>query len=117
MENLHKVGGSNQRLRQARNYLWHGLIEDTIVLFDDLRKKPAKNFQNYLLKHSARIPDYQIDQQLGICISSGSVESWIKQIASRIKIIGSQWNQNNVSQMLKLRCTYLNGDIALGIST
>jgi len=117
MENLHKVGGSNQRLRQARNYLWHGLMDDTMVLFDELRKKPAKNFQNYLLKHSARIPDYQIYQQLGICIGSGSVESWIKQIASRIKIIGSQWNQNNVSQMLKLRCTYLNGDIALGIST
>ena len=117
MENLHKVGGSNQRLRQARNYLWHGLIDDTIVLFDELKKKTATNFQNYLLKHSSRIPDYQICQQLGICIGSGSVESWIKQIASRIKIIGSQWNQNNVSQMLKLRCTYLNGDIALGIFT
>ena len=24
MENLHKVGGSNQRLRQAKNFLWHG---------------------------------------------------------------------------------------------
>ena len=78
MENLHKVGGSNQRLRQARNYLWHGLIDNTIELFDELKKKPAKNFQNYLLKHSSRIPDYQIYQQLGICIGSGSVESWIK---------------------------------------
>ncbi len=115
MENLHKVGGSNQRLRQARNCLWLGLVDDAVDLFDELNKKQAKNFQNYLRKHSLRIPDYQIYQQLGICIGSGSVESWIKQIGSRMKIIGSQWNQKNVSQMLELRCAYLNGDIALGI--
>ena len=115
MENLHKVGGSNQRLRQGRNYLWHGLVDDAIILFDELNKKQAKSFQNYLRKHSSRIPDYQLYQQLGICIGSGSVESWIKQIGSRMKIIGSQWNKNNVSQMLKLRCAYLNGDIALSI--
>ena len=115
MENLHKVGGSNQRLRQGRNYLWHGLVDDAIILFDELNKKQAKSFQNYLRKHSSRIPDYQLYQQLGICIGSGSVESWIKQIGSRMKIIGSQWNQNNVSQMLKLRCAYLNGNIALSI--
>jgi hypothetical protein len=51
MENLHKVGGSNQRLRQAENYLWQGLIDDAIAIFDDLKKKPARNFQNYLRKH------------------------------------------------------------------
>ena len=116
MENLHKVGGSNQRLRQAKNYLWTGLVNDAISLFDDLNKKQARNFQHYLRKHDSRIPDYQLYQQLGICIGSGSVESWIKQIGSRIKIIGAQWNKNNVSQMLKLRCAYLNGDINLGIS-
>ena len=44
MENLHKVGGSNQRLRQARNYLWYGLVEDAISLFDELDQKQAKNF-------------------------------------------------------------------------
>lgn len=116
MENLHKVGGSNQRLRQARKYLWYGLVEDAISLFEELNKKQAKNFQNYLRKHRTRIPDYQLYQQLDICIGSGSVESWIKQIGSRIKIIGAQWEAKNVSQMLKLRCAYLNGDIALDIS-
>ena len=117
MENLHKVGGSNQRLRQAKNYLWTGLVNDAIILFDELKKKQARNFQNYLRKHASRIPDYQLYQQLGICIGSGSVESWIKQIGSRIKIIGAQWNPKNVPQMLKLRCAYLNGDIDLSIST
>ena len=80
MENLHKVGGSNQRLRQAQNFLGQGLVNDAIALFDDLKKKQAKNFQNYLRKHRSRIPDYQLYQELGICIGSGSVESWIKQI-------------------------------------
>jgi hypothetical protein len=138
MENLHKVGGSNQKLRQAKNYLWQGLVDDAIAEFDDLENKQARNFQNYLRKHQSRIPDYQLYQELGICIGegssgevsspaceprSGSVESWIKQIGSRIKIIGArreasplgQWNQKNVPQMLKLRCAYLNNDIDLGI--
>ena len=69
MENLHKVGGSNQRLRQATNYLWKGLVDDAIATFNDLKKKrcdpagvsqdareraprqQARNFQNYLRKH------------------------------------------------------------------
>jgi hypothetical protein len=117
MENLHKVGGSNQRLRQAKNNLWQGLVDDTISVFNDLKKKTAKNFQNYLRKHRSRIPDYQLYQELGICIGSSSVESWIKQIGSRMKIVGAQWNPDNVSQMLRLRCTYLNKQISLSIST
>ncbi len=115
MENLYKVGGSNQRLRRARSYLWQGLVDDAIAEFDDLKKKQARNFQNYLRKHSLRIPDYQLYQELDICIGSGSVESWIKQIGSRIKIIGAQWNPQNVPQILKLRCAYLNGNFDLGI--
>ena len=115
VENLHKVGGSNQRLRRAKTYLWQGLIDNAIAEFDDLKKKQAKNFQNYLRKHRARIPDYQLYQELNICIGSGSVESWIKQIGSRMKIVGAQWNPLNVSQMLKLRCAYLNQDISLSI--
>lgn len=117
MENLHKVGGSNQRLKKAENYLWQGLVDNAIAVFDDLKNKSARNFQNYLRKHKLRIPDYQLYQELGICIGSGSVESWIKQIGSRIKIIGAQWNPHNVSQMLRLRCAYLNQHICLSIST
>lgn len=111
MENLHKVGGSNQRLKKVRKLLWYGFVDDAIAQFEKLSKKQAKNFQNYLRKHCSRIPDYQMYQQLEICIGSGSVESWIKQIASRIKITGAQWNSKNVPQILKLRCAYLNGDI------
>ena len=115
MENLHKVGGSNQRLRKAENYLWLGLVDNAMAEFDDLKKKQARNFQNYLRKHRFRIPDYQLYQESGICIGSGSVESWIKQIGSRVKIVGAQWNRENVSQILRLRCAYLNRDISLSI--
>ena len=94
-----------------------------IAVFDDLKKKQARNFQNYFRKHRFRIPDYQLYQEINICIGSGSVEFWIKQIASRVKIIGArreaspleQWNSKNVSQMLRLRCAYLNQSISLSI--
>jgi len=42
-----------------------------------------------LSKHASKIPNYQLYQELGICIGSGSVESWIKQIGSRVKIVGA----------------------------
>ena len=51
MENLYKVGGSNQRLRQAKNYLRHRLVDDAITEFIDLQKKSAKNLQNHLHQH------------------------------------------------------------------
>ncbi|ARI82456.1 hypothetical protein BH695_3177 [Microcystis aeruginosa PCC 7806SL] len=41
-----------------------------------------------------------------------SVESKIKQIGARMKIVGAQWKAENVPQYLKLRCAYLNGYIA-----
>ena len=115
-ENLYRVGGPLRRLKKVETYLWQGLVSEAIEEFEGLKNKQAQNFQAYLRKHQRRIPDYQLYQELRICIGSGSVESWIKQIGARIKIIGAQWNQNNVPQMLKLRCAYLNGDIALGIS-
>ena len=103
-ENLYRVGGSIRRLKKVENYLWQGFVAEAIEEFEGLKNKKAQNFQAYLRKHQERIPDYQLYQELGICIGSGSVESLIKQIGARIKIIGAQWNQNNVPQMLKLRC-------------
>jgi len=48
MENLHKVGGSIRRLKRVENYLWHGFVDDAIAEFNQLAKKTARNFQNYL---------------------------------------------------------------------
>ena len=47
-------------------------------------------------------------QTQGITIGSGAVESTIKQISRRIKISGAQWKRDNLPQVLRHRCTYLN---------
>ena len=49
----------------------------------------------------------------GIDIGSGAVESLIKQIGARIKIVGAQWKEKNVPQILRLRCAYLNNEIKM----
>lgn len=44
MENLHKVGGSNTRLKQAESLLWQGKVDEAIALFSPLTKKTLKIF-------------------------------------------------------------------------
>jgi hypothetical protein len=106
MENLHKVGGSEQRridsevsselcasrqrLKQVRLELWQGSIASAKAAFDNWEQPPVPvvNFLKYVEQHQSRIPDYQSDQQQGLCIGSGSVESTIKRIGVRIKISG-----------------------------
>lgn len=114
VENLHKVGGSMQRLNQAETLLWQGKVDEVLTLFERLKKKAAKNFCQYLRKHRHRILNYDYYQREQICsIGSGAVESGIKQIARRIKISGAQWSEDNVPQVLAHRCAYLNGMIGV----
>jgi hypothetical protein len=117
MENLHKIGGSNQRLFAARELLWYGKVDET-KLFSDCSLKQAENFCAYLEKHRHRIINYCYFQAEQICsIGSGSIESTIKQIVGeaspkenrRTKISGAQWKAENVPQVLVHRCAYLNG--------
>lgn len=109
VENLHKVGGSNRRLKKAENLLWQGKIDETIALISPLKKKEAQNFCDYLETHRHRIVNYNYYQEEAICsIASGAVESAVKQIDRRLKISGAQWHKSNVPQVLKHRCAYLN---------
>jgi hypothetical protein len=112
VENIYKVGGSNKRLKRVENYLWSGEIDDALAEFEGNHRKAVVNFRAYVNKHRARIPDYSLYQELGICIGSGSVESTIKRIGLRMKISGAQWKAEKVPQYLKLRCAYLNDAIA-----
>jgi len=112
VENLHKVGGSIKRLKRVENYLWSGEIELALEEFKNNQRPAVINFQRYVNKHQSRISDYSLYHSLGICIGSGSVESTIKRIGARIKIVGAQYSEKNVPQYLKLRCAYLNGSIA-----
>lgn len=67
LENLHKVGGSNKRLAQAKNLLWQGRVDETIKLFELCRRRQAENFCNYLKKHRHRIVNYQLLSTQKIC--------------------------------------------------
>jgi hypothetical protein len=108
-EHLYAVGGSLRRLAKAEKLLWDGEVEAAIALFSDCKFKRAINFVDYMRKHCPRMPEYGYLHKLGITIGSGSVESSIKQIGRRIKISGAQWKKENVAQVLKHRCAYLNG--------
>jgi hypothetical protein len=107
-ENLHKVGGSSHRLRQVETHLWHGRVEAARAMFADCHVPLVQNFLAYLHKHRLRLPNYKACQQQGICIGSEAVESTIKRIGLRVKLSGAQWRKENVSQVLKQRCAYLN---------
>lgn len=113
-ENLYKVAGSIKRLKQAESYLWHGQVNQAIALFTNCRLRQAQNFINYLNKHRHRLINYQLYQSESLCsIGSGAVESAIKQVDQRLKLSGAQWQPTHVNQMLQLRCSYLNGLLAI----
>jgi len=63
----------------------------------------------YLYKHRARIVNYDYYRSEGISIGSGVIESTVKQMGRRLKILGAQWKPSNVPQVLPHRCAYLNG--------
>jgi hypothetical protein len=118
VENLFKVGGSFQRLHQAKHYLWQGQIDLALATFEPWQVKSFERFRNYLEKHRTRILNYQQLQAQKTCsIGSGAVESAVKQIDRRVKISGArreasllgQWSAGNVPQVLAQRCAYLNG--------
>jgi hypothetical protein len=113
-ENLYKVGGSRKRIRQAEALLWRGRVYEAIAIFDNCHRRQVVNFLAYLKKHCLRLVDYETCQQLQPgSIGSGAVESAVKQIGRRLKISGAQWKSESVSQMLQLRCAYLNGEFAV----
>lgn len=112
VENLGKVGGSQQRLDAVEACLWHGDVTGAVKLFDDWQHERVDRFIAYLTKHRNRIVNYSYYQAEGISIGSGEVESLVKQIGRRVKISGAQWESDNVQQVLMHRCAYLNGEFS-----
>ena len=111
IENLYKIGGSFQRLKEVKSLLWVGKVEAAIHCFDECSTPQVKNFIAYLNKHKTRIINYDYFQAEGISIGSGSVESTIKQIGHRLQITGASWVVSNVPQVLRHRSAYLNGSL------
>ncbi len=113
-EKLYKVGGSIKRLKSAETMLWQGKLDEVIKIFKDFKSQAFKTFCNYLETHRCRIVNYQYYKEESISsIGSGTIESIIKRIGLRVKISGAQWNIENVSSILALRCAYLNGQLSI----
>jgi hypothetical protein len=112
VENLGKVGGSQRRLDAVEACLWHGDVDGAVALFDDWQHKRVDRFIAYLTKHRHRIVNYSYYQAEGISIGSGEIELTVKQVGRRMKISGAQWNEDNVQQVLRHRCAYLNGQFS-----
>jgi hypothetical protein len=116
-ENLYKAGGSLKRLKFVENLLWHGAVERAIEQLEGLKSKRFQRLIAYLTTHRSRIPNYDTYQRLGIPIGSGDVESKIKQVSARVKLSGARWHRDNVPQILRLRCAYLNRSSLLTLQT
>ena len=112
VENLGKVGGSQQRLDQVEALLWKGRVDEAIQEFSDWKHENVDKFINYLQEHRERIVNYDYFQTEGVSIGSGAIESTLKQIGRRLKIAGAQWKTDNVPQVLRHRCAYLNGQFS-----
>lgn len=112
VENLGKVGGSQQRLDAVEACLWQGDVDGAIAQFNDWQHERVTTFIGYLNKHRPRIVNYAYYQAEGISIGSGAVESTVKQMDRRMKLSGAQWEKDNVPQVLKQRSAYLNGQFS-----
>ncbi len=97
------------RLNRVESLLWKGDINRAIQEFSDWKHDNVERFINYLNEHRERIINYDYFYSEAISIGSGAIESTIKQIGRRIKISGAQWKTENVPQVLRHRCAYLNG--------
>lgn len=109
VENLYKTNLSAEQKLEIKKLLWHGKFDETIDKLESWQDVEVTNFLAYLRKHKYRIHNYYYFQCEGISIGSGAVESLVKQIDRRVQISGAQWNSQNLPQVLKQRCAYLNG--------
>ena len=113
-ENLHKIETNKSTKEQLEAYLWKGQVSETMKLLKSAQPVGGTNFLCYLKKHRQRLINYHSFQREQICsIGSGAVESAVKQISYRVKLTGAQWLRKNVANILQLRCTYLNGQLAI----
>lgn len=113
VENLFKVDAPRPCLERWKTLLWSGFVDDVREELQGFKSWAAQKFRAYLGKHRQRIVPYELFQELGWSIGSGSVESTVKRIGARVKLPGAQWSPEAVPQILRLRCAYLNGVFSL----
>lgn len=101
-------------LRQARDDLWNGRVEQVITACvalatpgrkEDLAQKAATYFTN-----NRQRMDYPTYRAKGYQIGSGTIESGCKQIGTqRLKVPGATWDKQSARRVAKARAAYLSG--------
>jgi len=104
----------HQWLRQARDDLWNGRLEQVIAACaalatpgrkDDTAGKAVTYFTNN--GHRMDYPSYRAQ---GYQIGSGTIESGCKQIGTqRLKVPGATWDKQGARRVAKARAAYLSG--------
>ena len=113
-ENLYKIEAESKLLKKLETLLWQGLVESTLTLLDEVEPSVGEKFVKHLTKHRQRLINYQeVQLQQMSSIGSGAVESAVKQIDRRLQLTGAQWKWDSVPHILRLRCAYLNGQLAI----
>lgn len=112
MENLQKVQDSDSQFAQVRHDRGQGQLVDILHYLSQQKCRGSTALIQYLKKHQSRIISYKTRQPTGGSVGSGAVESLVKQIGLRVKLPGAQWLPENVPNLLKHRCAYLNGAFA-----
>ena len=113
-ENLYKIEADAALVKEIESLLWQGLVEETLALLNESQPSVGENFVKHLQKHRQRLINYQeVQLQQRSSIGSGAVESAVKQINKRLQLTGAQWKWDSVPHILRLRCAYLNGQLAI----
>jgi hypothetical protein len=111
-ENLYQLSSAEVDRERVETHLWKGEVSAALSELKDCHSEAAERFQNYLLKHQPRIPNYDYYAAEALCsVGSGAVESLVKQIDQRLQLVGSRWKPEHVPKVLAQRCAYLNEEL------
>jgi len=96
----------SQWAKTCRDELEAGKLESIIEKLESLTKKhkEARQCRDYLITNKDRL-DYPLFRKMGLCTSSGIVESGCKHvIGARVKQSGMHWTVRGANAIIALRC-------------
>jgi hypothetical protein len=123
-EHIHKASRDTYPNNQDKAHQWAGryceVLEDSggYALWDRLRharyaepdrQKAVDELRKYLHKNADRL-EYPVYKSRGYPTSSGTMESFCKQLGQRMKGPGMRWNINNVTPMATLVSLWANNE-------
>lgn len=97
--------------KECRDFLEAGKIDTIIGKIEahEATCDAARKCKDYLIKNRKRL-DYPKFRKMGLCTSSGIVESGCKHvIGARVKQSGMHWTVAGANAIIALRCSKLNG--------